>query len=692
MANWNNIEKPNFNKNRPTFSLQHNKEPARNSMVNPIRKNLPTQKSNSEQEFYYSNIYKTPQEVNAMPNNVRFDLEPFRDFIDRSIRSIEKAHEVGADVIIPDRNVYLELIDSLVKIKKPDGITHKIQKPSPLLFRLDFDGESEINSLNDIEEITIGRMDSLWKNIEENQNEAFFLEGNLYISSERKDISENQKVKVWLTNEDDVNAFLKLVPYTNFIPYKISTEPSSSVISIVEETDFLYVTCNNKVEQISFLGNEFPILEISQNKINDKKQTVLLYVAEKSYKAELLKENTYVVKNCPFSQCKEGKIFINDIESDFEPFTKEEILSYINDKRIKLNGDDFFCPNEADISSEFDANAEITLNGIVFKKINDDKIKRKLRLKDRNGKSVGTVIELLEDDSYKNEVYSNLDVFFSEATAELTDNPNRKNTNKRLFRIGWTNRELSQMEIALETNRGLTFVRNEEIPEKLYAISDISQLKKQKMALNRLMYMPLPEHSPLLELTEKKDFAEWDNFELINIDRWYRLTDLTYEGCETQRNFVKKALSTPDFAFLDGPPGSGKTTTILEIIAQAVMQGKKVMLAASTNAAVDNILERLPDLPEDVQEEIFAVRIGSRDRRPRRRCRGCHPFREKHPKWNHSRRRQSPASRAENTGNEHRRPDEEKSFCPYLCHLFFMIYFLEKNSREKSLPKKLLQR
>ena len=176
MANWNNIEKPNFNKNRPTFSLQHNKEPARNSMVNPIRKNLPTQKSNSEQEFYYSNIYKTPQEVNAMPNNVRFDLEPFRDFIDRSIRSIEKAHEVGADVIIPDRNVYLELIDSLVKIKKTDGITHKIQKPSRLLFRLDFDGESEINSLNDIEEITIGRMDSLWKNIEENKNESFFLE------------------------------------------------------------------------------------------------------------------------------------------------------------------------------------------------------------------------------------------------------------------------------------------------------------------------------------------------------------------------------------------------------------------------------------------------------------------------------------------------------------------------------------
>ena len=545
-----------------------------------------------------------------MPNNARFDLEPFRDFIDRSIKSIENSHDVGAGVIIPERNVYIELLDSLVKIKKTDGVVHKIQKPQVKLFRVDFTGDAEINSLKDIEEITIGRSDSLWKNGAENQ--AFFSEGNLYLSVSRSDIVENQKVKIWLSNNDDLNAFLKSIPISNFALYKITAEPAQNIISVSEEADFLYVRSNAKAEKFTILGCDFSVLEVVQSaKTNEN--NLQLRINGKSYKVEVLKENLCVVRNCPISLCREGKFFIGENETEFSVCTREEILSYINDNRIKLNGDDFFCPNEADILSNVSENGRIRIVGIEFKRINGDKTKRKLRLKDKNGKPVGIVVELLEDDSYKNEVYSNLDVFFSEGTVELTDNPNRKIRNRKLFRIGWSNRELSQMEIALESGKGLVSVGIDGIPEKLYAVSDTSQLKKQKMALNRLMYSPVPAHAPLLELTEKKQFATWEKFELINIERWYRLTDLSYEGCKTQRNFVKKALSTPDFAFLDGPPGSGKTTTILEIIAQAIMQGKKVMLAASTNAAVDNILERLPDLPSDVKEEIFAVRIGSRD-------------------------------------------------------------------------------
>lgn len=566
---------------------------------------------NPEQYFYYSNIYKNQDEVRAMPSNVRFDLEPFRDFIDRSIKSIENSHDVGADVVIPDSNVYLEILDSLVKIKKSEGIIHKIQKPQFKLFRVDFAGDAEINSLKDIEEITIGRSDSLWKNGAENQ--AFFLEGNLYLSVSRSDIVENQKVKIWLANGDDLNAFLKPIPASNFALYKITPEHAQNIISVSEEADFLYVISNAKAEKFTILGCDFPVLEVVQNSNNDEKDDIQFRTNGKPYKVEFLEKNLYAIKNCPISQCRDGKLFIGESETEFSVCTREEILSYINDNRIKLNGDDFFCPNEADIFSDGSENGKIIIGGIEFKRINIDKTKRKLRLKDKNGKPVGIVVELLEDDSYKNEVYSNLDVFFSEGTVELTDNPNRKIRNRKLFRIGWSNRELSQMEIALESGKGLVSVGIDEIPEKLYAVIDTSQLKKQKMALNRLMYSPLPAHAPLLELTEKKQFANWEKFELINIERWYRLTDLSYEGCKTQRTFVKKALSTPDFAFLDGPPGSGKTTTILEIIAQAIMQGKKVMLAASTNAAVDNILERLPDLPSDVQEEIFAVRIGSRD-------------------------------------------------------------------------------
>jgi superfamily I DNA and/or RNA helicase len=129
------------------------------------------------------------------------------------------------------------------------------------------------------------------------------------------------------------------------------------------------------------------------------------------------------------------------------------------------------------------------------------------------------------------------------------------------------------------------------------------------------MRKPCAEHTPLLELMQEKGRAAWRQVsytsEAQKITQWYKLTNPNYDGCESQREFVVKALATPDFAILEGPPGSGKTTTILEIIAQMVMRGQKVMLAASTNAAIDNILERLTDLPQEVQDKILAVRLGT---------------------------------------------------------------------------------
>lgn len=44
---------------------------------------------------------------------------------------------------------------------------------------------------------------------------------------------------------------------------------------------------------------------------------------------------------------------------------------------------------------------------------------------------------------------------------------------------------------------------------------------------------------------------------------------------------------------LHGPPGTGKTTTVVEIILQEVKCGSKILACAASNIAVDNIVERL---------------------------------------------------------------------------------------------------
>ncbi len=62
---------------------------------------------------------------------------------------------------------------------------------------------------------------------------------------------------------------------------------------------------------------------------------------------------------------------------------------------------------------------------------------------------------------------------------------------------------------------------------------------------------------------------------------------------DSQRDAVRMALSARDVALIHGPPGTGKTTTVVELIRRAVRRGKKVLACAPSNLAVDNMLERL---------------------------------------------------------------------------------------------------
>ncbi len=62
---------------------------------------------------------------------------------------------------------------------------------------------------------------------------------------------------------------------------------------------------------------------------------------------------------------------------------------------------------------------------------------------------------------------------------------------------------------------------------------------------------------------------------------------------ESQREAVRFAISANDLAIIHGPPGTGKTTTVVELIVQTVHQGGCVLACAPSNTAVDNLLEKL---------------------------------------------------------------------------------------------------
>jgi superfamily I DNA and/or RNA helicase len=154
----------------------------------------------------------------------------------------------------------------------------------------------------------------------------------------------------------------------------------------------------------------------------------------------------------------------------------------------------------------------------------------------------------------------------------------------------------------------------EELPksEVLKLPAYTKYLKRQKDMLENLRDYPLAHHEMLLNLTTREEdnnnlSSQWPDFTINRLreNEWNRLTQDT-NGTDTQRDFVERALSTEDFCLMQGPPGSGKTTAICELIIQLAKRGDSVLLCGSTQASIDNVLNRVCD-----EDEISVLRIGN---------------------------------------------------------------------------------
>ncbi|MBT1700628.1 AAA family ATPase [Fulvivirgaceae bacterium PWU4] len=73
---------------------------------------------------------------------------------------------------------------------------------------------------------------------------------------------------------------------------------------------------------------------------------------------------------------------------------------------------------------------------------------------------------------------------------------------------------------------------------------------------------------------------------------------------DSQVEALKKTLQAQDVAFVHGPPGTGKTTTLVQVIKHTIKEEKQVLVSAPSNAAIDLLVDKLSE------QGLNVLRIG----------------------------------------------------------------------------------
>ena len=112
---------------------------------------------------------------------------------------------------------------------------------------------------------------------------------------------------------------------------------------------------------------------------------------------------------------------------------------------------------------------------------------------------------------------------------------------------------------------------------------------------------------------KSKDFPNLNNNFNINTNLYFINSNLNNE----QKLNIQNCLDEINFPYtylIHGPPGTGKTSTLVELIMQNLVLGKRILVCSSSNAAVDNLAIRFLEFSNSIgfpYEDYNPVRIGS---------------------------------------------------------------------------------
>ena len=138
-------------------------------------------------------------------------------------------------------------------------------------------------------------------------------------------------------------------------------------------------------------------------------------------------------------------------------------------------------------------------------------------------------------------------------------------------------------------------IEEETLPKNICLVQLVNQITydRIKNGLEKLKQMEFNEKSLNLVNVLFEVFEPTFNESIERKNYIKNLTFFNTELNESQKDAVRFALEVNEIGLIHGPPGTGKTTTIVEVILQLVKLGNKILVVAPSNIAVDNIGEKL---------------------------------------------------------------------------------------------------
>ncbi len=150
-----------------------------------------------------------------------------------------------------------------------------------------------------------------------------------------------------------------------------------------------------------------------------------------------------------------------------------------------------------------------------------------------------------------------------------------------------------KLNVAIKLNDSISIGLSNE---QLYSVQLISEFNQW---LNNRIEIPEKDSVFRAFITNAKlPLNKFDNISFIQIS----------ELNKSQENAVKLAFRQP-VSIITGPPGTGKSQVVMNIIANAVFNSQKVLFASKNNKAVDNVYDRI----NSTLDSEYFLRFGNND-------------------------------------------------------------------------------